>query len=58
MFINYEYESNVYQVGVEHRGNKFFITYDNTEYQIEAEEICSVGFLEQTGQILLQIQSI
>ena len=45
MFINYEYENNVYQVGVEHRGNKFFITYDNTEYQIEAEEI-TPGYLK------------
>ncbi|HEC89389.1 MAG TPA: biotin/lipoyl-binding protein [Thermoplasmatales archaeon] len=45
MFINYEHENSVYQVGIEKRNNKFFITYDNTEYQAEAEEI-KPGYLK------------
>lgn len=39
MFINYEHENHVYNVTVESRQNYFFVTYDNTEYTVEAEEI-------------------
>jgi len=39
MFINYEYEGHVYSVIVEHRDNEFFITYDNNEYTVTAEEV-------------------
>jgi 3-methylcrotonyl-CoA carboxylase alpha subunit len=38
MFINYEHESHVYNVSIERRDKFFFITYDNTEYKVEAEE--------------------
>lgn len=38
MFINYEHENHVYNVTIERRKNHFFITYDNTEYRVEAEE--------------------
>jgi biotin carboxyl carrier protein len=39
MFINYEHENHVYNVSVERRKDLFFITYDNTEYKVKAEEI-------------------
>jgi biotin carboxyl carrier protein len=39
MFINYEHENNVYNVSVERRKNQYFVTYDNTEYKVEADEI-------------------
>lgn len=39
MFINYEHENHVYNVTVERREKYFFITYDNSEYRVEAEEI-------------------
>ena len=39
LFINYEHESQIYNVTVEKRKNTYFITYDNTEYKVEAEEI-------------------
>jgi biotin carboxyl carrier protein len=39
MFINYEHENHVYNVSVERREKYFFVTYDNTEYRVEAEEI-------------------
>jgi len=39
MFINYEHENHVYNVTVEHREDQYFVTYDNTEYKIEADEI-------------------
>lgn len=39
MFINYEHENHVYNVTIERRNKFFFITYDNTEYKVEAEEI-------------------
>lgn len=39
MFINYEHENNVYNVSIERKKEKFFITYDNSEYIAEAEEI-------------------
>ena len=39
MFINYEHKNNVYGVTIEKRKNNYFVTYDNTEYKISAEEI-------------------
>ena len=39
MFINYEHENHVYNVTVEHRENKFFVTYDNNEYTVDATEL-------------------
>ena len=39
MFINYEHNNNVYNVVVEKRENKFFVSYDNNEYTIFAEEV-------------------
>ncbi|RLG43017.1 MAG: acetyl-CoA carboxylase biotin carboxyl carrier protein subunit [Thermoproteota archaeon] len=48
MFINYEHENNVYNVAIEKRKNKFFITYDNTEYRVESEEI-------KPGQLKIKI---
>lgn len=38
MFINYEHDNHVYNVTVEKRDDKFFITYDNNEYTVTAEE--------------------
>ncbi|MCK5257885.1 MAG: biotin/lipoyl-binding protein, partial [Thermoplasmatales archaeon] len=37
--INYEHENHVYNVTVERRKDQYFITYDNTEYKVEADEI-------------------
>ena len=45
MFINYEHENHVYNVSVERRKNQYFITYDNTEYKVEADEI-KPGYLK------------
>jgi biotin carboxyl carrier protein len=39
MFINYEHETHVYNISVERRDDQFFVTYDNNEYTISAEEI-------------------
>jgi biotin carboxyl carrier protein len=38
MFINYEHENHVYNVTIERRDQKYFVTYDNTEYKVEVEE--------------------
>jgi biotin carboxyl carrier protein len=38
MFINYEHENHVYSVSIERREDSYFITYDNTEYKVKAEE--------------------
>lgn len=38
MFINYEHNNSVYNVSVERRKDHFYITYNNTEYKVEAEE--------------------
>lgn len=48
MFINYEYENHVYNVTVERKGNCYFITYDNVEYKVVAEEI-------KPGQLKIQL---
>ncbi len=39
MFINYEHNNHVYNVSIERRDKHYFITYDNTEYKVEVEEI-------------------
>jgi len=39
MFINYEHDNHVYNVTTERRDKYFFITYNNTEYKVEAEEV-------------------
>ena len=39
MFINYEHESHVYSVMIERRDDSYFITYDNTEYKVQCEEV-------------------
>lgn len=39
MFINYEHQNHVYKVTVEKRENYHFITYNNTEYKVDVEEI-------------------
>jgi 3-methylcrotonyl-CoA carboxylase alpha subunit len=39
MFINYEHENHVYSVAIEQRKDIYYVTYDNTEYKISAEEI-------------------
>jgi len=39
MFINYEHENHVYNVTVERRRDQYFVTYDNTEYKVEVDEI-------------------
>jgi len=39
MFINYEYGNHVYNVEVERRNGKFFVTYNNTIYTAEVDEI-------------------
>jgi len=38
LFINYEHENHVYNVSIERRDKHYFITYDNTEYKVQAEE--------------------
>ena len=48
MFINYEHENNVYNVTTQRRDNYFYITYDNTEYKVEAEEL-------RPGQLKIKI---
>ncbi len=48
MFINYEHENFVYNVTIQHRDNYFYITYNNTEYKVEAEEI-------RPGQLKIKI---
>jgi len=48
LFINYEHENNVYNVTIERRGERYFVTYDNTEYIAEAEEI-------KPGQLKIKI---
>lgn len=48
MFINYEHENHVYNVSIERRDKHYFITYDNTEYKVEAEE-------NKPGQLKIKI---
>ena len=48
MFINYEHENHVYNVSIERSEKQFFITYNNTEYKVEAEEI-------KQGQLKIRI---
>jgi len=48
MFINYEHNNHVYNVSAEKRKEHFFVTYDNTEYKVEAEEL-------KPGQLKMKI---
>lgn len=48
MFINYEHDSHVYPVTVEYRDGRFYVTYDNNEYTISADEV-------SPGQLKLQL---
>lgn len=48
MFINYEHKNHVYNVTTERRDKYFFITYNNTEYKVEAEEV-------KPGQLKIKI---
>ena len=48
MFINYEHDNHVYNVSIERREKYYFITYDNTEYKVEADEI-------KPGQLKIKI---
>ena len=48
MFINYEHQNHVYPVTVERREHQFFITYDNNEYTVTANEI-------KPGQLSIQL---
>ena len=54
MFINYEHNNHVYNVTVEKKENHFFVTYDNTEYKIEAEEIKSGHLKLKIGDRILK----
>jgi len=38
LFINYEHGNNVYNVTIERKEEKYYVTYNNTEYKVEAEE--------------------
>ncbi len=48
MFINYEHNNHVYNVSIEKSDKDFFITYNNTEYKVQAEET-------KPGQIKIKI---
>ena len=48
MFINYEHDNHVYNVTIEKKDNHYFVTYDNTEYKVQAEEI-------KPGQLKIKI---
>jgi len=48
MFVNYEHKNHVYNVTSEKKDEYFFITYDNTEYKVKAEEI-------KPGQLKMKI---
>jgi len=48
LFINYEHEDHVYNVTIERKNNHYFVTYDNTEYKVQAEEV-------KPGQLKIKI---
>jgi 3-methylcrotonyl-CoA carboxylase alpha subunit len=48
LFINYEHDNHVYNVTIEKKDNHYFVTYDNTEYKVQAEEI-------KPGQLKIKI---
>jgi 3-methylcrotonyl-CoA carboxylase alpha subunit len=54
LFINYEHENQIYNVIVEKRKNFYFITYDNTEYKIQAEEIKSGHLIIKIGDKIIK----
>jgi 3-methylcrotonyl-CoA carboxylase alpha subunit len=45
MFINYEHKNHVYNITVERVDKEFFITYNNSEYKVEGEEV-KPGYLK------------
>lgn len=48
MFINYEHNNNVYNVSIERKDGFYFVTYNNSEYKVEASEI-------KPGQLKIKI---
>lgn len=54
MFINYEHKNNVYSVTVEKRSDNYFVTYDNAEYKVTAEEIKSGHLKIKVGERLIK----
>jgi 3-methylcrotonyl-CoA carboxylase alpha subunit len=54
MFINYEHDNHVYGVSIERRKDEFFITYDNTEYRVSAEEVKSGHLMIKIGNRLIK----
>ncbi len=48
MFINYEHDAHIYPVTVEYHDNQFYVTYDNNEYTVTANEL-------SPGQLKLQL---
>ena len=54
LFINYEHENQIYNVIVERRKNFYFITYDNTEYKVNAEEIKSGHLIIKIGDKIIK----
>jgi 3-methylcrotonyl-CoA carboxylase alpha subunit len=54
MFINYEHENHVYNVSIERKESYYFVTYDNTEYKVSAEEIKPGHLKLKIGERLLK----
>lgn len=54
MFINYEHKNNVYSVTIERRKDTYFVTYDNTEYKVNPEEIKPGHLKIQVGDQLIK----
>lgn len=54
MFINYEHKNHVYSVTIERRDKTYFVTYDNTEYKVEPEEIKPGHLKIKVGNRLLK----
>jgi len=48
MFVNYEHNNHIYNVTIERRDNYYFVTYNNAEYKVEAEEV-------KPGQLKIKI---
>ena len=54
MFINYEHENQIYNVSIEKRNNFYYITYNNSEYKVEAEEIKSGHLKIKLGEKIIK----
>jgi biotin carboxyl carrier protein len=54
MFINYEHENQIYNVTIEKRKKFYYITYNNTEYKVEAEEIKSGHLKIKLGEKIIK----